>query len=81
MTTDNHIQHHKWRISISMFFKRCSTKLCLRFTQRNLLRVYPKGLRLDSSNYNPMLGWTHGAQMVAFNMQVRVQTPFLYICR
>ncbi|KAG6607309.1 Phosphoinositide phospholipase C 2, partial [Cucurbita argyrosperma subsp. sororia] len=41
----------------------------VRFTQRNLLRVYPKGLRLDSSNYNPMLGWTHGAQMVAFNMQ------------
>ncbi|CAK9326952.1 unnamed protein product [Citrullus colocynthis] len=41
----------------------------IRFTQRNLLRVYPKGLRLDSSNYNPMLGWTHGAQMVAFNMQ------------
>ncbi|XP_022150956.1 phosphoinositide phospholipase C 2-like isoform X2 [Momordica charantia] len=41
----------------------------IRFTRRNLLRVYPKGLRLDSSNYNPMLGWTHGAQMVAFNMQ------------
>lgn len=41
----------------------------IRFTQMNLLRVYPKGLRLDSSNYNPMLGWTHGAQMVAFNMQ------------
>ncbi|XP_034220238.1 phosphoinositide phospholipase C 2-like isoform X3 [Prunus dulcis] len=44
----------------------------VRFTQRNLLRVYPKGTRLDSSNYDPMLGWTHGAQMVAFNMQVKV---------
>ncbi|XP_037494498.1 phosphoinositide phospholipase C 2 isoform X1 [Jatropha curcas] len=41
----------------------------IRFTQRNLLRVYPKCLRLDSSNYNPFVGWTHGAQMVAFNMQ------------
>ncbi|GMY10587.1 phosphoinositide phospholipase C 2-like [Fagus crenata] len=41
----------------------------VRFTQRNLLRVYPKGMRFDSSNYNPMLGWMHGAQMVAFNMQ------------
>ncbi|XP_035540582.1 phosphoinositide phospholipase C 2-like, partial [Juglans regia] len=41
----------------------------VRFTQKNLLRVYPKGLRLDSSNYNPMLGWMHGAQMVALNMQ------------
>ncbi|XP_028784580.1 phosphoinositide phospholipase C 2 [Neltuma alba] len=41
----------------------------VRFTQDNLLRIYPKGTRLDSSNYNPMIGWTHGAQMVAFNMQ------------
>ncbi|KAE8039275.1 hypothetical protein FH972_011703 [Carpinus fangiana] len=41
----------------------------IRFTQKNLLRVYPKGTRLDSSNYDPMLGWMHGAQMVALNMQ------------
>ncbi|KAI3458553.1 hypothetical protein Pfo_015216 [Paulownia fortunei] len=41
----------------------------VRFTQRNLLRVYPKGIRFNSSNYNPLIGWTHGAQMVAFNMQ------------
>ncbi|KAK4752367.1 hypothetical protein SAY87_021165 [Trapa incisa] len=41
----------------------------VRFTQRNMLRIYPKGTRFDSSNYNPLLGWMHGAQMVAFNMQ------------
>ncbi|MFS7968748.1 putative phosphoinositide phospholipase C [Helianthus anomalus] len=41
----------------------------VRFTQRNILRVYPKGIRFDSSNYNPLVGWMHGAQMVAFNMQ------------
>ncbi|KAJ8620947.1 hypothetical protein MRB53_029476 [Persea americana] len=41
----------------------------VRFTQKNLLRVYPKGIRVDSSNYNPLIGWMHGAQMVAFNMQ------------
>lgn len=41
----------------------------VRFTQRNLLRIYPKGTRVTSSNYNPFLGWEHGAQMVAFNMQ------------
>ncbi|XP_052177231.1 phosphoinositide phospholipase C 2-like isoform X2 [Diospyros lotus] len=41
----------------------------IRFTQVYLLRVYPKGTRLLSSNYDPMVGWTHGAQMVAFNMQ------------
>ncbi|CAM8927282.1 unnamed protein product [Rhodiola kirilowii] len=44
-------------------------KEIIRFTQDNLLRIFPKGSRLDSSNYNPMVGWMHGAQMVAFNMQ------------
>ncbi|XP_059627977.1 phosphoinositide phospholipase C 2-like isoform X2 [Cornus florida] len=44
-------------------------KEIVRFTQQNMLRVYPKGIRFDSSNYNPLIGWMHGAQMVAFNMQ------------
>ncbi|RAL36923.1 hypothetical protein DM860_003845 [Cuscuta australis] len=44
-------------------------KEIIRFTQQNLLRIYPKGIRINSSNYNPLIGWTHGAQMVAFNMQ------------
>ncbi|KAL6597538.1 hypothetical protein ACP70R_046978 [Stipagrostis hirtigluma subsp. patula] len=42
----------------------------IRFTQKNILRVYPKGTRVNSSNYDPMNAWTHGAQMVAFNTQV-----------
>ncbi|KAI3772230.1 hypothetical protein L6452_03411 [Arctium lappa] len=41
----------------------------VRFTQKNILRVYPKGTRITSSNYKPLIGWLHGAQMVAFNMQ------------
>ncbi|GMI72602.1 hypothetical protein like AT2G40116 [Hibiscus trionum] len=41
----------------------------VRFTQKNILRVYPKGTRFNSSNYKPTIGWMHGAQMVAFNIQ------------
>ncbi|XP_031271141.1 phosphoinositide phospholipase C 2-like isoform X1 [Pistacia vera] len=41
----------------------------IKFTQKNILRIYPKGTRIFSSNYNPFVGWAHGAQMVAFNMQ------------
>lgn len=41
----------------------------VRFTHKNILRVYPKGTRFTSSNYKPLIGWMHGAQMVAFNMQ------------
>ncbi|KAK8517154.1 hypothetical protein V6N13_092440 [Hibiscus sabdariffa] len=41
----------------------------VRFTKKNILRVYPKGTRVTSSNYDPTTGWMHGAQMVAFNIQ------------
>ncbi|RVW56588.1 Phosphoinositide phospholipase C 4 [Vitis vinifera] len=41
----------------------------VRFTQKNLLRVYPKATRFNSSNYKPLIGWMHGVQLLAFNMQ------------
>lgn len=37
--------------------------------QFQLSRVYPKGQRLDSSNYNPVPLWNAGCQMVALNYQ------------
>ena len=40
-----------------------------------LTRVYPMGTRFDSSNYNPMVGWSIGAQFVALN----IQTPDEYL--
>ncbi|KAL1770871.1 1-phosphatidylinositol 4,5-bisphosphate phosphodiesterase delta-4 isoform X1 [Sigmodon hispidus] len=36
---------------------------------RQLCRVYPSGLRTDSSNYHPQELWNAGCQMVAMNMQ------------
>ncbi|GBM08691.1 1-phosphatidylinositol 4,5-bisphosphate phosphodiesterase gamma-1 [Araneus ventricosus] len=32
-------------------------------------RVYPKGSRIDSSNYDPIKMWNAGVQMVALNYQ------------
>lgn len=73
MRTANSVEHflHLGTADSFVFFY-STFPICLssRFTQRNMLRVYPKGIRFDSSNYNPLVGWTHGAQMVAFNMQV-----------
>ncbi|KAH7710501.1 Phosphatidylinositol-specific phospholipase CX domain containing protein [Aphelenchoides avenae] len=37
--------------------------------RRQLTRVYPKGSRVDSSNYMPMIFWNCGCQMVAINLQ------------
>lgn len=38
-------------------------------TRKRLLRIYPKGSRIGSSNYNPVLYWAGGAQIVALNTQ------------
>jgi phosphatidylinositol phospholipase C beta len=41
----------------------------LAYNQRQLSRIYPRGTRFDSSNYNPYLFWPAGCQMVALNYQ------------
>ena len=39
------------------------------YNQRQLSRIYPRGTRIDSSNYNPYSFWPVGCQMVALNYQ------------
>ncbi|KAG8506253.1 1-phosphatidylinositol 4,5-bisphosphate phosphodiesterase gamma-2 [Galemys pyrenaicus] len=41
----------------------------LKYNQKGLTRVYPKGQRVDSSNYDPFRLWLCGSQMVALNFQ------------
>uniref|UniRef100_A0A914N634 1-phosphatidylinositol 4,5-bisphosphate phosphodiesterase n=1 Tax=Meloidogyne incognita TaxID=6306 RepID=A0A914N634_MELIC len=36
---------------------------------RQITRVYPKGSRVDSSNYMPLIFWNCGCQMSAINLQ------------
>ena len=38
-------------------------------TERQFVRTYPKGTRVDSTNYNPLPMWSCGIQMVALNFQ------------
>ncbi|PAA82282.1 hypothetical protein BOX15_Mlig021267g3 [Macrostomum lignano] len=42
-------------------------------TQYQLVRVYPSGLRTNSSNYNPINAWRLGCQLVALNYQTRCE--------
>ncbi|CAF3658430.1 unnamed protein product [Fusarium graminearum] len=37
--------------------------------RRYLMRTYPHGMRVDSSNYDPVLFWRAGVQVVALNWQ------------
>ncbi|KAL3280169.1 hypothetical protein HHI36_017669 [Cryptolaemus montrouzieri] len=53
-----------------------SKKLCRKqplqlvaHTQSQLMRTYPAGMRIDSSNFNPVIFWSFGIQMAALNYQ------------
>ena len=39
------------------------------YNEKHLTRTYPTGSRVDSSNYNPLLAWAAGCQLVALNFQ------------
>uniref|UniRef100_A0A7N5ZSK0 Phosphoinositide phospholipase C n=1 Tax=Anabas testudineus TaxID=64144 RepID=A0A7N5ZSK0_ANATE len=41
----------------------------VQYNTRQLSRIYPSGLRTDSSNYNPQDMWNVGCQIVALNFQ------------
>ncbi|XP_055360784.1 1-phosphatidylinositol 4,5-bisphosphate phosphodiesterase delta-4 [Betta splendens] len=41
----------------------------VQYNTRQLSRIYPSGLRTDSSNYNPQDMWSVGCQIVALNFQ------------
>ena len=61
--------------------KYTSQKHGQKFVQCNLhqfSRVYPKGTRVDSSNYDPTPMWNCGVHMAALNYQTpgRIYAPF-----
>ena len=41
----------------------------VKHNKTHLVRIYPNGLRLNSSNYEPHRYWAAGAQLVALNWQ------------
>ncbi|XP_040287749.1 1-phosphatidylinositol 4,5-bisphosphate phosphodiesterase gamma-1-like isoform X2 [Bufo bufo] len=56
------------------YASRSKGKKFLQYNRRQLSRVYPRGQRLDSSNYDPLPMWICGSQLVALNFQ----TPELH---
>ena len=41
----------------------------IKHNQTHAVRIYPKGLQLNSANYEPHRYWSAGAQLVAINWQ------------
>ncbi|KAF6199527.1 hypothetical protein GE061_007553 [Apolygus lucorum] len=81
--SDSHSTNPKARANIFHPCYQCSSlnenaakKLCrkqpldlIAHTETQLVRAYPAGMRIDSSNFNPVIFWTFGIQMVALNYQ------------
>ncbi|XP_048814712.1 1-phosphatidylinositol 4,5-bisphosphate phosphodiesterase zeta-1 [Lagopus muta] len=55
-------------VKAQKFVKRAANQF-VSHTSRFITRIYPKGTRADSSNYNPQEFWNVGCQMVALNFQ------------
>jgi len=41
------------------------SEVIVKYNKNHVSRIYPKGTRISSSNYNPMVGWSAGCQMVS----------------
>jgi hypothetical protein len=65
-------QMHSFAETKSIRFAAKFARPWMQHNVRQLSRVYPKGLRIDSSNYDPMPMWAAGCQFVALNYQVRL---------
>lgn len=53
------------------------TKDFLQYNRKALSRVYPKGQRVESSNYDPYPLWAVGCHMVALNFQTAGTVVYL----
>ncbi|KAJ4112185.1 hypothetical protein NW768_011764 [Fusarium equiseti] len=63
--------NHIFSLSEDMAFsiQRKLPKALFSHNRQFLMRTYPHGLRVDSSNYDPVMFWRAGVQVVALNWQ------------
>jgi len=47
------------------------------YAERHIVRVFPAGTRVDSSNYDPTVAWNAGCQVVALNYQTKSMPVWL----
>lgn len=59
------------------YVNKAKGKKFLQYNRLQLSRIYPKGQRLDSSNYDPLPMWICGSQLVALNFQTPGEGVFV----
>ncbi|XP_035672368.1 1-phosphatidylinositol 4,5-bisphosphate phosphodiesterase beta-4-like isoform X1 [Branchiostoma floridae] len=68
---DRNIHHNmsSFNESACLGYLKTSAIEFVNYNKRQMSRIYPKGARVDSSNYMPQIFWNAGCQMVALNYQ------------
>ncbi|XP_041927737.1 1-phosphatidylinositol 4,5-bisphosphate phosphodiesterase beta-4 [Alosa sapidissima] len=68
---ENNIHHNmsSFNETVCLGLLKTSAIEFVNYNKRQMSRIYPKGGRVDSSNYMPQIFWNAGCQMVALNFQ------------
>ncbi|XP_062864064.1 1-phosphatidylinositol 4,5-bisphosphate phosphodiesterase beta-4 [Trichomycterus rosablanca] len=64
-----HFNMSSFNESVGLGYLRTNAIEFVNYNKRQMSRIYPKGGRVDSSNYMPQIFWNAGCQMVALNFQ------------
>ena len=65
---------------VEKFTCKTKSKILLELNRIQFSRIYPKGQRIDSSNYDPMPMWNCGCHMDALNYQTPGHCRNVHIC-
>ncbi|GAA6097893.1 1-phosphatidylinositol 4,5-bisphosphate phosphodiesterase beta-4 isoform X4 [Tachysurus ichikawai] len=65
----NAIEFVKYPFASKMMISKDMDRPMYSYNKRQMSRIYPKGGRVDSSNYMPQIFWNAGCQMVSLNFQ------------
>lgn len=68
--TFNHVFSFSDRTLMTMMRDEAKKVAILKHNRRGIVRVYPSVLRYKSDNFNPIMFWNMGCQMVATNWQL-----------
>ncbi|KAK1795568.1 hypothetical protein P4O66_001064 [Electrophorus voltai] len=68
---EKNIYHHmsSFNESVGLGYLKTNALEFVNYNKRQMSRIYPKGGRVDSSNYMPQIFWNAGCQMVSLNFQ------------
>uniref|UniRef100_A0A158R5J0 1-phosphatidylinositol 4,5-bisphosphate phosphodiesterase n=1 Tax=Syphacia muris TaxID=451379 RepID=A0A158R5J0_9BILA len=64
-----HYQMSSFSESMGLTIMKQNAAEFVSYNERQMSRIYPKGARVDSSNFLPQVFWNVGCQMVALNFQ------------